>query len=362
MKVGALRLLRLLLLLVLVAAGFALIGLLVARGVDGMAGIPLVVALFALGGIHLSEKRIKALQDHIAREEANWIGAELTVPLRMWRPLAILVLASLMFVVGLFALIGPSSTARPAWPYGVLVALSGWVVLLSCGTLVRSLAAGYAARVDASGAHFAGWGTIPWRNVHGAALFVAEHRGIRVVQLQLLVSDLKRLAPADLVTLLFGPVRRLFGWTNVLMLPCSTMATHEKRIEAAVRHLAKRHAPRFDEHWRPGMQMIRALEAADRENDRRVAMEELHRADATLRDAIGKTRDENDPAFRSAKRRLDSALATVEAQGKADMAALMKATADTKRLARQTHWIGWASAVAVVAVIAGKLYWSYLRA
>ncbi len=128
------------------------------------------------------------------------------------------------------------------WAIGVLV-LSFWIFALALGSLVRSVRAGYALRLDAHGMHVPGLDVVSWRAVRGADLHQYERSGKRFAQLVVYIDvdrDRDRVALAHYERYLFGPLAGLYGNRGKIVVPVMLLAVEPESLLARTREFVAR--------------------------------------------------------------------------------------------------------------------------
>lgn len=121
------------------------------------------------------------------------------------------------------------------WAVALLLT-SCWIFALALGSLVRSLRAGYALRLDARGLHVPGLDVVPWRDILGADLHRYERLGTRFAQLIVRVDverDRKSLAHYECY--LFGPWAGLHGSRGKIVVPTMLLAIEPDSLLARTR-------------------------------------------------------------------------------------------------------------------------------
>jgi hypothetical protein len=158
-----------------------------------------------------------------------------------WLLHVVILLVLLAAIVGMAALRrGDLDFEDDVWAVGVLL-LSFWLAALALGSLVRSVRAGYALRLDARGLHVPGLDVVPWRDVLGADLREYERMGKRFAQLIVHVDvERDRKALAHYECYLFGPWAGLHGSRGKIVVPVMLLAVEPKSLLARTREFVAR--------------------------------------------------------------------------------------------------------------------------
>lgn len=121
------------------------------------------------------------------------------------------------------------------WAIGLLV-LSFWIFALALGSLVRSMRAGYALRLDGRGLHVPGLDVVPWRAIRGADLHQYERSGKRFAQLVVYIDvDRGGAALTHYERYLFGPLAGLYGSRGKIVVPVMLLAIEPEPLLARTR-------------------------------------------------------------------------------------------------------------------------------
>ena len=351
----ALQTLRVLLVVVLMAAGFAGLFLFATQGFHAMAVAALGVAIAALVSIHLCEKAIERLLSTEAKEEGQWSGAELIVSLRWGRPIFLASICGALAAAALMFAMNGERNSAPVLVSGALALLLAWMTLIFVSAMARALASGYALRADASGIYAPGRTQIPWNRIHGAAVVSYELKGQRQATLQLLVSGIEEYVGFSMGRLLLGPLEAMWG-SRYLRINCTMLAVHEERLKAAIQALAKRHAPRFDSGWYAEKSLADALRSADMQKSEQSDKLEFEAANAAMLAVASRVKDVKDPEFTRARRRLEDAMAREAIRRDAIIQEIGAATQYLNRSAKKAKWFAIGAVLLVVLVVASKIY------
>ena len=125
----------------------------------------------------------------------------------------------------------------------VVLALCFWVFAIALASLVRSVRAGYALRLDGAGLHIPGLEVVPWSAVRDARL-VSERGGKRLRQVVVKVEPGycgARLRHYE--RYLFGPVACLFGPRDTIAIPVRLLAIAPDVLAARMRAFVVKPAP-----------------------------------------------------------------------------------------------------------------------
>jgi hypothetical protein len=117
----------------------------------------------------------------------------------------------------------------------VVLALCFWVFAIALASLVRSVRAGYALRLDAAGLHIPGLEVVPWSAVRDARL-VSERGGKRLHQVVVKVEPgYSGARIRHYERYLFGPVAGLFGPRDTIAIAVRLLAIVPDVLAARMR-------------------------------------------------------------------------------------------------------------------------------
>lgn len=124
---------------------------------------------------------------------------------------------------------------------GALV-LCAWLFALGAGTLLRSVMAGHALKVDRDGLHVPGAAPVPWSAVESADLGADGSESWRLRSLVVHTRGLPALPIAETYErYLFGPLVGLRGWKGRISLPVGILDVDAARLLAVIRAFILQH-------------------------------------------------------------------------------------------------------------------------
>jgi len=345
--------LRVLLIVAFSICAFAAVFAGAVSGAGAAATFGLTAAAF-LAGVQWCDKVLKRRDEETNKREAAWQGQELLIPFRRGRALTWAVIGAALFALGSLSIISPKATTGGVVAAAGLLVVAAVSTLAVSGALLRSLASGFGMKVDSFGVHLPGWPVLPWSSIHGSQVTPAGDR--TPTMLHFAVTNAGAVSRVTLARLLFGPLAGLSGRRGIIVVNASLLDVHPSRVAAAIQHLGLKHARRFDPHWSQLQSVDEALRAADRRKNEQADLAELDAAGNAVLSLAKTARDENDPAFVQARRRLDAAMARSNANVTGTLDEIKALNSRVSQQAKQVKWIAIVAIIVTVLVIVAKIY------